>query len=93
MPGDARPSRLAQDYVNHLDYIVKRIGIDHAGIGSDFNHGSGIKGFGDESEAFNVTRELVRRGYDEQQIAKIWGANFLRVFRQVEETARRSKKS
>ena len=87
------PRASLKEYVDHIDYIVKRIGIDHAGIGTDFNHGSGIKGFGDESEAFNVTRELVRRGYDEPQIAKIWGGNFLRVFRQVEATARRSKKS
>jgi membrane dipeptidase len=81
------------DLVDHIDYIVKRIGIDHAGIGTDFNHGSGIEGFNDESEAPNVTRELLRRGYNEEQIAKIWGGNFLRVFRRVEETARKLRKS
>ncbi len=81
------------DLVDHIDYIVKRIGIDHAGIGTDFNHGSGIDGFNDESEAPNVTRELLRRGYNEEQIAKIWGGNFLRVFRRVEETARKLRKS
>jgi len=63
---------------------VKRIGIDHVGIGTDFNHGAGIVGFNDEGESVNVTRELVRRGYSEADIAKIWGGNFLRVFRQVE---------
>ena len=77
-----------KEYVDHIDYIVKRIGIDHVGIGSDFNHGAGIYGFNDESEALNVTRELVRRGYSEKQIAKIWGGNFLRVFNDVEAKSR-----
>ena len=71
------------DYVDHIDYLVKRIGADHVGIGTDFNHGAGIVGFNDESEAPNVTRELVRRGYSEEQIRQIWGGNFLRVFRKV----------
>ncbi len=53
------------DYVDHIDYLVKRIGVDHVGIGTDFNHGAGIDGFDDESQAPNVTRELVRRGYVE----------------------------
>jgi membrane dipeptidase len=78
------PKATLEDYVNHIDYLVKRIGVDHVGIGSDFNHGSGIAGFNDESEAPNVTRELLRRGYTEEQIVKIWGGNFLRVFRKVE---------
>jgi membrane dipeptidase len=77
------------DYVDHIDYLVKRIGIDHVGIGTDFNHGSGIEGFRDESEAPNVTRELLRRGYTEEQIAKIWGQNFLRVFREVEKVGKK----
>jgi membrane dipeptidase len=81
------PRATVSDLVDHIDYIVKRIGIDHVGIGTDFNHGAGIEGFDDESEAPNVTRELVRRGYNEAQIAKIWGGNFLRVFRRVEEVA------
>ena len=87
------PRATVSDLVDHIDYIVKRIGIDHVGIGTDFNHGAGIDGFDDESEAPNVTRELVRRGYSEGQIAKIWGGNFLRVFRRVEETARILRKS
>jgi membrane dipeptidase len=78
------PKATLSDYVDHIDYIAKRIGVDHVGIGTDFNHGAGIVGFSDESEAPNVTRELVRRGYTEEQIAKIWGGNFLRVFRKVE---------
>ena len=67
------PRATVSDLVDHIDYIVKRIGIDHVGIGTDFNHGAGIEGFDDESEAPNVTRELVRRGYTEAQIAKISG--------------------
>jgi len=87
------PKATVKDYVDHIDYIARRIGIDHVGIGTDFNHGAGIIGFEDESEASNVTRELVRRGYDERQIAKIWGGNFLRVFEAVEVVARRQAKS
>ena len=87
------PRATVSDLVDHIDYIVKRIGIDHVGIGTDFNHGAGIEGFDDESDAPNVTRELVRRGYSEGQIAKIWGGNFLRVFRRVEETARSLRRS
>ena len=70
--------------LDHLDYIVERIGIDHVGIGNDFNHGSGIAGFDDASEALNVTVALVERGYGEQDIEKIWGGNFLRVLRSAE---------
>jgi membrane dipeptidase len=87
------PKANLEDYVNDIDYIVKRIGVDHVGIGTDFNHGAGIVGFNDESEAPNVTRELVRRGYSEVDIDKIWGGNFLRVFRQVEVVAKSRKSS
>lgn len=89
--GAPAPRATVGDYVDHIDYLVKRIGADHVGIGTDFNHGSGIDGFDDESQAPNVTRELVRRGYTEAQIAGIWGANFLRVFRQVESVAQASR--
>ena len=77
------------DLVSAIDYAVKRIGIDHVGISSDFNHGGGVIGWKDESEAVNVTTELVRRGYTEEQIAKLWGRNFLRVFREVEAVSKR----
>jgi membrane dipeptidase len=87
------PKASVEQYADHIDYIVKRIGIDHVGIGTDFNHGAGIIGFENESEAPNVTRELVRRGYDEAQIAKIWGGNFLRVFGEVETVSRKLKKT
>ena len=78
------PAATVQDYVNHIDYAVKLIGIDHVGISSDFDGGGGVVGFGDASEALNVTLELVRRGYTEEDIAKLWGGNLLRVWREVE---------
>ena len=70
--------------IDHIDYIVKRVGIDHVGIGTDFNHGSGIEGYQDASESFAVTLGLVRRGYSAEAIQKIWGGNFLRVMRTAE---------
>ena len=69
------------DMLVHLDYVVKRIGIDHVGIGSDFNHGGGLAGFDDASEAFNVTQALLKRGYSETDVGKIWSGNFLRVMK------------
>jgi membrane dipeptidase len=90
--GALYPKASVKEYVDHIDYIVKRIGIDHVGIGTDFNHGAGVVGFEDESEAPNVTRELLRRGYDEAQIAKIWGGNFLRVFEEVEAISHKQRK-
>ncbi|MFT6435043.1 MAG: membrane dipeptidase [Candidatus Azotimanducaceae bacterium] len=71
------------DLLNHIDYIVKRVGIDHVGIGTDFNHGSGIEGYNDASEALNVTIGLLDRGYSQAEVEKIWGGNFLRVFSEV----------
>ncbi|MBM4217161.1 MAG: membrane dipeptidase [Gammaproteobacteria bacterium] len=82
-----RSRATVSNYVDHIDYIGKRIGFEHVGIGSDFNHGSGIEGFDDEGDALNITREFVRRGYTESQIASVWGGNFLRVFRAVERVA------
>jgi membrane dipeptidase len=73
--------------LNHIDYVVQRIGIEHVGIGNDFNHGSGIEGFVDASDALNVTVGLVERGYSQADIEKIWGGNFLRVFRAAEAQA------
>eukprot|EP00439_Symbiodinium_sp_Y106_P088394 s1_g930.t1 len=73
------------DMIAHIDYIVDRIGIDHVGIGNDFNHGSSIDGYADASEALNVTIALVRAGYSADDITKIWGGNFLRVLRAAEE--------
>ncbi|UCF44480.1 MAG: dipeptidase [Planctomycetota bacterium] len=74
-------------FVDHIEHAVKVAGIDHVGIGSDFDGGGGIPGFNDHSEALNVTIELVRRGYSEDDIIKIWGGNFLRVWTEVEKVA------
>lgn len=82
------PSASLKDFVDHIDYAVEVAGIDHVGIGSDFDGGGGIPGFNDHSEALNVTIELVKRGYGEEDIAKIWGTNLLRVWREVEKAAK-----
>ena len=76
------------EMVDHIDYIAKRIGVDHVGIGTDFNHGSGIEGFDDASEALNVTVELLKRGYSKDDIVKIWGGNFIRVWQAAEAKSR-----
>ncbi len=78
-----------QDFVDHIDYLVKKIGVDHVGISSDFDGGGGVDGWNDASETFNVTLELVRRGYTEQQIAKIWSGNLLRVLDEVQKRAQK----
>jgi membrane dipeptidase len=77
-----------KDYVDHIDYAAKLIGIDHVGIASDFDGGGGIDGWNSAAESFNVTLELVRRGYTEEQIAKIWSGNLLRVWGEVETVAK-----
>ena len=82
------PRATVKDFVDHIDYIVKQIGIDHAGISSDFDGGGGVEGWNGAEETFNVTLELVRRGYSEEQIAKIWSGNLLRVMDEVQEVAR-----
>ena len=71
--------------LDHLDYVANRVGVEHVGIGTDFNHGSGIEGFQDASDSLNVTEGLIRRGYSDAQIEKIWGGNFLRVWSQAEQ--------
>ena len=72
---------------DHIDHIVKVAGIDHVGIGCDFDGGGGIEGVFDASEVANITIELVRRGYTEEEIAKIWGGNLIRVFKEVQAAA------
>lgn len=72
------------DYLDAVDYAVRLIGVDHVGLSSDFNNGGGVIGYAHVGEARNVTRELVRRGYDQTTIEKLWGGNFLRVLRQAE---------
>ena len=77
-----------KDFVDDIDYAVKLIGIDHVGISSDFDGGGGIDGWNSAAEAFNVTLELVRRGYTEEQIGKMWSGNLLRVWSEVEKVAK-----
>jgi membrane dipeptidase len=72
------------DFVDHIDYMVNLIGIDHVGISSDFDGGGGIGGWQDASETYNVTLELVKRGYSEEDIQKLWGENLLRVLDEVQ---------
>lgn len=74
------PKATIEQYIDSIDYAVKRLGIDHVGIASDFNHGGGVAGWMDSSQSLNVTLELLRRGYTEDQISKLWGENFLRVW-------------
>lgn len=81
------------DYVNHIDYMVDLIGIDHVGISSDFDGGGGVEGWKDASETLNVTIELVKRGYTEEDIAKLWGENLLRVLDEVEDIAQSLQKA
>jgi membrane dipeptidase len=85
-PGDPRAT--VADFVNHIDYLVKKIGIDHVGISSDFDGGGGVTGWNGADETFNVTLELVRRGYTEEQIGKMWSGNLLRVMAEVEKVAK-----
>jgi membrane dipeptidase len=80
-----------KDFVDHIDYAVKKIGIDHVGISSDFDGGGGVEGWNGADETFNVTLELVKRGYTEPQIAKIWSGNLLRVLDQVQDVAKKAR--
>ena len=84
---DPKPVDVA-DYVDHIDYLVKKMGLDHVGISSDFDGGGGIYGWNDASETLNVTAELVKRGYTEAQIAQLWSGNLLRVLDDVAATAK-----
>ncbi len=82
------PAVAVTDFVNHIDYLVEKIGIDHVGISSDFDGGGGIEGWSDASETFNVTLELVKRGYTEAQIEQLWSGNLLRVLDDVAAVAK-----
>lgn len=81
------PAVNVADFVNHIDYLVDLIGIEHVGISSDFDGGGGIEGWADASETFNVTLELVQRGYTEEEIGMIWSGNLLRVLDEVQRVA------
>ena len=86
--GDPAYRATLAEYVDQIDYVVKRIGIDHVGISSDFNHGGGVIGWNNEGESLNLTAELLRRGYSRADIAKLWGGNFLRVWKAAQAKAK-----
>ncbi|MDA7693797.1 dipeptidase [Flavobacteriaceae bacterium] len=88
----AHPAVNVADFVDHIDYIKNKIGIDHIGISSDFDGGGGIEGWEDASKTFNVTLEMVKRGYTEEEIAKIWSGNLLRVLDETSEVAKELQK-
>jgi membrane dipeptidase len=75
------------DLADHIDHVKNLVGIDYVGIGSDFDGGGGLADCEDVSQMPNITREMVKRGYTEEEIMKVWGGNFFRVFREVEEMA------
>lgn len=83
------PSATVEHVVDHIDHIIKIAGIDHVGIGCDFDGGGGIEGVFDASEVMNITIELVKRGYSENQIEKIWGGNLIRVFKEVQTVSKK----
>ena len=82
------PPANMDDFMDHIDYMVEKIGIDHVGISSDFDGGGGIVGWDDASETMNVTSALRERGYSESEIAKLWGGNLLRVLDEVQQIAK-----
>ena len=84
------PPANIRDFADHIDHAVKIAGIDHVGISSDFDGGGGIVGWNNATETLNITMELVRRGYTEQQIAKLWSGNLLRVW--AENTRRATRR-
>jgi len=78
----------ASDFVDHIDHAVKVAGIDHVGIASDFDGGGGLDGWEDAESSQNITAELVKRGYSDADIAKIWSGNLLRVLEAAEKAAK-----
>ena len=87
------PAVNVKDFVDHIDYLIGKMGIKHVGISSDFDGGGGIEGWNDASETLNVTIELVRRGYTEEEIEMIWSGNLLRVLSDVESIAKKIQSS
>ena len=87
---DLAPPATVPDFVDHIEYMINLIGLDHVGISSDFDGGGGIRGWNDASETFNVTLELARRGYNEDQIGALWSGNLLRVLDEVQSLAEAS---
>ncbi len=89
-PEELQPADVS-DFVDHVDHAIQVCGIDHVGIASDFDGGGGIEGWRNARETIHVTEELLRRGYDKEQIGKIWSGNTLRVLRAVEAHAAASR--
>lgn len=92
MPAFLRPKGTLEtvsisDFADHIDHAARRIGVTHVGISSDFDGGGAVNGWRDASETPNVTAELLRRGYGRDEIAALWGGNFLRLLRRAEEVA------
>ncbi len=87
------PPATVEHVADHIDHIVEVAGIDHVGIGCDFDGGGGIEGVFDASEVMNITVELVKRGYSEEEIEKIWGGNLIRVFKEVQAVAEQIQSS
>ena len=85
---EEEPKAGLKELVDAIDYTVKKVGIDHVGISSDFNDGGGVDGWKDVSEIRNVTAELITRGYSDADIAKLWGGNFLRAWGEVQKRAK-----
>ena len=85
---EEEPKATLKDWGDAIDYTVRKIGIDHVGIASDFNDGGGLQGWENVGDVRNVTAELIQRGYSEADIAKLWGGNFLRVWDQVQKAAK-----
>jgi membrane dipeptidase len=83
------PAVNVADFVDHIDYLVEKLGVDHVGISSDFDGGGGVEGWDNASETLNVTKELVRRGYSEEEIGKLWSGNLLRALDEVQQVAAR----
>jgi len=86
------PPANLEDFVDHIDYMVGRIGLDHVGISSDFDGGGGVEGWQDASETMNVTKTLRERGYSDNEIAQLWGGNLLRVLDKVQEIGKKMRK-
>jgi membrane dipeptidase len=82
----AKPPEIGVEAIaDHVDYVVRRIGVEHVGIGTDFDGGGGVAGYMNAAETPALTAELVQRGYDRAALEKIWGGNFLRLLRQAEQ--------
>ncbi len=88
--GDGPRTANVADFVDHIDYVVKRIGPEYVGISSDFDGGGAIEGWQNATQGVNVTEELLRRGYDRSEIAAFWGGNFMRLLKKAEEVAEQS---